>query len=190
MKVIGLTGNIGAGKSTVAGMLERLGVARIDADALAADIRDHDPEARRAIEERFGTVERAQLAGIVFADPAALADLEAIIHPRVRDAVAVRLARLAGAGSLAASVEAIKLLESPLRAGCDQIWVVRADEERALARLRASRGMTAAEARRRLAAQSPEAEKLAAADVVIDNSGSMEATERQVSAELAALLAS
>jgi dephospho-CoA kinase len=86
-------------------------------------------------------------------------------------------------------VEAIKLLESPLRAACDQIWVVRADEEEALARLLASRGMAASEARRRLAAQSPEEEKLAAADVVIDNGGSLEATERQVSAALAALLA-
>jgi dephospho-CoA kinase len=189
MKVIGLTGNIGSGKSTVAGMLERLGVARIDADALAAEIRSDDREARLAIEERFGTVERGELARIVFADPAALADLEAIIHPRVRDAVAGRLARLRGADTAAASVEAIKLLESPLRAACDQIWVVRAEEEEALARLQASRGMAASEARRRLAAQSPEEEKLAAADVVIDNGGSLEATERQVGAALAALLA-
>ncbi|HET9185342.1 MAG TPA: dephospho-CoA kinase, partial [Solirubrobacterales bacterium] len=96
MKVIGLTGNIGSGKSTVAGMLKRLGVARIDADALAAEIRSDDREARLAIEERFGTVERGELARIVFADPAALADLEAIIHPRVRDAVGGRLARLRG----------------------------------------------------------------------------------------------
>jgi dephospho-CoA kinase len=92
MKVIGLTGNIGCGKSTVAGMLRDLGVATIDADAIARQVRTNDGVARRRIEERFGTSEAADLADVVFSDPAALADLEAIVHPPVRDAVRARLA--------------------------------------------------------------------------------------------------
>src|SRR5436190_5342484 len=95
MKVIGLTGNLGCGKSTVAGMLRDLGVAHIDADAVAREIRQNDGDARAAIQRRFGTLDAAALGRIVFTDAAALRDLEAILHPRVRDAVRARLAELA-----------------------------------------------------------------------------------------------
>ena len=189
MKVIGLTGNIGCGKSTVAGMLRELGVATIDADALAREIRQNDAEARAAIEARFGTWDAGRLAAIVFNDPAALRDLEAILHPRVRGAVRARLAELAEGDVEAATVEAIKLLESPLADGCDQIWVVRCDERDAIERLARTRAMSEDEARRRLAAQSPQAEKERAADVVIDGSASLDDTTRQVAAALDALLA-
>ena len=81
MKVIGLTGNIGCGKSTVAGWLSEMGVAVIDLDSVARQIRNNDAEARRRIEARFGTIEAGKLAPIVFGDPAALRDLEAILHP-------------------------------------------------------------------------------------------------------------
>ncbi|HET9416672.1 MAG TPA: dephospho-CoA kinase, partial [Candidatus Limnocylindria bacterium] len=84
MKVIGLTGNIGCGKSTVAAMLRDEGVATIDADAIAREIRHNDADARAAIQQRFGTYDAFELARVVFADPDALADLEAILHPRVR----------------------------------------------------------------------------------------------------------
>ncbi|HEX2220890.1 MAG TPA: dephospho-CoA kinase [Candidatus Limnocylindria bacterium] len=188
MKVIGLTGNMGCGKSTVAGMLRELGVATIDADALTRQIRLNDAEAREAIERRFGTADARRLAAIVFSDPDALRDLERILHPRVRGAVRVRLAELSEAGAAVTSVEAIKLLESPLADACDAIWVVRCREEDAIARLAASRRMDEGEARRRLAAQGSQEAKVAAADVVIDGSAPVAETRRQVEAALAALM--
>ncbi|MBW3613150.1 MAG: dephospho-CoA kinase, partial [Chloroflexi bacterium] len=114
MKVIGLTGNIGCGKSTVAGMLRELGVATIDADAIAREIRHNDADARAAIQRRFGTYEAAELARVVFSDADALRDLEDILHPRVRGAVRARLAELAQSGEQVTVVEVIKLIESPL----------------------------------------------------------------------------
>lgn len=188
MKVIGLTGNIGCGKSTVAGMLRDLGVATIDADAVARQARNNDEGVRRRIEERFGTLDTAALADLVFSDQAALADLEAILHPSVRDAVRARLAELLAAGAPAACIEAIKLIESPLLDRCDQTWVVRCDEADALARL-AERGMDEAGVRARLANQTSQEAKVAAADVVIDGSASLEETLRQVQAAYEALLA-
>ena len=121
--------------------------------------------------------------------PRALRDLEAILHPRVRGVIRARLAELAEAGVPVAVVEVIKLLESPLADACDEVWVVRCDEADAIARLAASRGMDEAAARRRLANQSPQEEKVAAADVVIDGSAAMEETRRQVEQALATLLA-
>ena len=187
MKVIGLTGNIGCGKSTVAGMLRDLGVATIDADAVAREIRHNDADARAAIQRRFGTYDAADLGRIVFADRAALRDLEAILHPRVRGEIRSRLAELSVGGIEVVAVEVIKLLESPLADACDEIWVVRCEEADALARLAASRGMDEATARQRLANQSSQDEKVAAADVVIDGSAPIEETRRQVAASLAAL---
>lgn len=186
MKVIGLTGGIGCGKSTVAGMLQEQGVAIIDADEVARSIRDHDPEAGAAIEARFGTRQAPALAAIVFQDPAALADLEAIIHPRVRDRVRAMLRNLAAAGTEVAVVEAIKLLESPLRTECDQVWVLVCRPEDALARL-AERGMTETDARNRMAQQASEETFRAAADVVIDGSASVDETRSQVAAALGRL---
>ena len=189
MKVIGLTGNIGCGKSTVAGMLRDGGVATIDADAVAREIRNNDADARAEMQARFGTYEADALARIVFSDADALADLERILHPRVRGAVRARLAELDEGGIAAAGVEAIKLLESPLADACDQVWVVRCEEHDAIRRLAESRGMTEEEARKRLASQSAQDEKVAAADVVIDGSAPIEETRRQVERALAALLA-
>lgn len=188
MKVIGLTGNIGCGKSTVAGMLRDLGVATIDADAVARQVRTNDDVARCRIEERFGTSDAAELASMVFTDPPALADLEAILHPPVRDEVRARLAELMAAGAEVACIEAIKLLESPLRDRCDETWVVRCDEADAIARL-AARGIDEAAARARLANQRSQADKLAAADRVIDGSASMDETRRQVETAYRAFMA-
>ena len=190
MKVIGLTGNIGCGKSTVAAMLREHGVATVDADAIAREIRQNDADARAEIQARFGTYDAAELAGIVFTDRAALRDLERILHPRVRGAIRARLAELAQGGVEAVAVEVIKLLESPLADGCDQIWVVRCDEADAIARLAASRGMDESTARARLASQSTQDAMLAAADVVIDGSAPMEETRRQVERALATLKSS
>ncbi|HLE89475.1 MAG TPA: dephospho-CoA kinase [Candidatus Limnocylindria bacterium] len=187
MIVIGLTGNIGCGKSTVAGMLRDLGVVVIDADAVARQVRQTDAAARRAIEERFGTLDAATLGSIVFADRAALADLEAIVHPPVRGEIRARLAELEAAGAEAACIEAIKLLESPLHDRCDATWVVRCEPRDALERL-AARGLDASAVAARLANQSSQEAKVAAADVVIDGSASLAETRRQVAAAHAELL--
>jgi dephospho-CoA kinase len=187
MIVIGLTGNLGCGKSTVARMLRDLGAAVIDADAVARQLRHNDAEVRSAIERRFGTTDAAALGRVVFHDRAALRDLEAILHPRVRDEVRARLAELEMGDIPAAVVEVIKLLESPLADRCDAIWVVRCDPSDALARLAASRGMSEEEARARLANQSSQDEKVAAADVVIDGSLPIDETRAQVTAAYAAL---
>jgi dephospho-CoA kinase len=188
MKVIGLTGNMGCGKSTVAAMLRELGAAHIDADAVVREIRQNDGEARAAIERRFGRLDTRRLGEIVFGNPDALRDLEAILHPPFRDAVRSRLAELSEAGVPATVVEVIKLLESPLHDACDAIWVVVCDEADALARVMADRGLDKAEAQARLANQSPQAVKAAAADVVIDGSASLEETRRQVRAAYAQLM--
>ena len=187
MKVIGLTGNIGCGKSTVAGMLRDLEVAVIDADAVARQVRLNDGEARGLIEQRFGTVDAGELAEVVFSDPEALADLEAILHPPVRDEVRARLAELSDAGAEAACIEAIKLFESPLLDRCDERWVVRCEEADALERL-ATRGMEPGAARARLANQTPQQEKVAEADRVIDGSTSLDDTRRQVEAAYRAMM--
>ena len=189
MKVIGLTGNIGCGKSTVAGWLRDMDVAVIDLDAVARQIRNNDAEARRRIEGRFGTIEAGKLAAIVFNDRKALADLEAILHPLVRNETRARLAELEAAGVEAACIEAIKLLESPLHDRCDSTWVVRCEEVDAVRRVATSRGMTEEEARARLANQSPQDAKVAAADIVIDGSAPIDETRRQVEAAYAALMA-
>jgi len=187
MKVIGLTGNIGCGKSTVAGMLRDAGVATIDADVIAREIRHNDSDARAEIMQRFGTYDAEALGNVVFGDPDALRDLERILHPRVRGAIRARLAELEHGGVELAAVEVIKLLESPLGDACDEIWVVRCDEADAIRRLAASRGLDEHAARRRLASQSSQAEKIAAADVVIDGSAPIDETRRQVERALAAL---
>lgn len=187
MKVIGLTGNIGCGKSTVAGMLRELGVATIDADTVARQARNNDELVQQLIQERFGTLDTDRLAEIVFSDPAALADLEAILHPPVRDEVRALLAELLTAAAPAACIEAIKLFESPLRDRCDQTWVVRCEERDAFARL-AARGMSEAAVRARLANQTSQAVKVAAADVVIDGSAPLAETRRQVEAAYRTLL--
>lgn len=186
MKVIGLTGRIGCGKTTVAGMLHQRGVASIDADEVAREVRETDPTARAAIHARFGTDDPAALGRLVFGDAAALADLEAIVHPAVRDRIRDRLEALAVAGTPVAVVEAIKLLESPLRERCDQVWVVTCRPEDALVRVR-DRGMSPAEAERRLANQMSAAEMVAQADVVLDGSAAMPQTADQVDAALARL---
>ena len=187
MKVIGLTGNIGCGKSTVARMLRQNGVATVDADVIGREIRLNDADVRAEILDRFGTYQADALSRIVFADPSALRDLERILHPRIRGEVRSRLAELGQGGVDVAAVEVIKLIESPLADACDEIWVVRCDEADAIRRLAESRGMDEETARRRMASQSSQEEKLAVADVVIDGSATLEETRQQVETALAKL---
>ena len=189
MKVIGLTGNIGCGKSTVAKMLRERGVTTIDADKVAREIRYNDADARAAIIRRFGTYDAAELGKIVFADAEALRDLERILHPLVRGQVRTRLRELVEGGVDVACVEAIKLIESPLAAECDQVWVVHCDEADAIRRLAEDRGMDEATARARMASQGSQLDKMSKADVVIDGSAPMAETQRQVQNAFTALAA-
>jgi dephospho-CoA kinase len=183
--VIGLTGNIASGKSAVARMLADLGAAAIDADAVAHEALAPGTEEVTLIAERFGpevirpdgAVDRAALGRIVFSDPQALADLEAIVHPGVRRRVYDWLARVTAD---VAVLEAIKLLEGPLVDHVDTVWVVAAPREVRIDRLVRERGLTPEEAARRVDAQNPEEEKERRADVVLRNDGALEDLQRQV----------
>jgi dephospho-CoA kinase len=183
--LIGLTGNIATGKSTVGGMLAKLGARVIDADAIAHEVTAKGQPAWFSIVAEFGEgilrpdgeIDRLRLGALVFADPAALRRLEAIVHPAVLERIAELLAQ---AAEPVVVLDAIKLIESGVADLCDAVWVVTCSPEQQLARLRRTRGMSEAEARQRMAAQPPQAEKIARADVVIDNNGSLAATRRQV----------
>lgn len=188
MTIIGLTGNIGTGKSTVLQMLAELGAEIIDADKLAHEVIAPNGPAYAAVVEAFGQeivkpdghIDRGKLGEIVFRDPQPLASLEALVHP----AVSVRTRELIEQAKTPVIIlEAIKLLESGLaRQLCDEVWVVTCRREQQLARVMAQRGLTEAEARLRMEAQPPQEEKIAQADVIIDNSGTVEETRKQVRA--------
>lgn len=183
--VIGLTGNIATGKSVVRKMLEHLGAYGIDADALSHRAIARDAPGYQPVVDAFGSwiltpegqIDRTRLGKIVFSDSEALEQLEAIIHPLVRQAIDLLIRR---AKHKVIVLEAIKLLEGPLRSACDNIWVTTAPMEIQLRRLRLKRGLSAEAARQRIAAQPPQAEKINAADVVIKNAGSFEDTWKQV----------
>jgi len=187
--VVGLTGGIGSGKSTVASLLARRGAVVVDADALARDAVAPGTPGLSEVVARFGAavvgargeLDRGALAAVVFADAAALADLNAIVHPWVRAAIAERLAGLDGGAFDGVVVLEIPLLvESGRSYGASKVIVVDCPEDVALRRLVEERGMDEGDARRRMAAQVSRADRLAAADVVIDNSGSLAELERQV----------
>lgn len=183
--VIGLTGNIGTGKSVVRKMLEHLGAYGIDADGLSHRAIAKGAPGFQPVVDTFGRwlvgpqgqIDRAKLGRLVFNDSEALKGLEAIVHPLVRQAVEVMATR---ASQRVIVVEAIKLLEGSLRASCDTVWVTTAPEELQVERLMAKRGMGRDEALTRIHAQPPQEEKIRVASVVIDNSGSFEGTWQQV----------
>ena len=187
-KVIGLTGPIGAGKSTVAGMLRELGAKVLDADAIVHDEQSRGTLGYTAIVQTFGTkvlgedkeIDRKKLADEVFGDPNKLAKLERILHPRVIARILEARKMLRDGDVLV--VEAIKLLESGLRSVCDEIWVVLAPRDVALERL-AARGMPRAEAELRLTRQGSEADFRAAASVIVENGADRERTRERVRAE-------
>jgi dephospho-CoA kinase len=183
--IIGLTGNIACGKSQIAGMLRDLGAELIDADRVAHELLEPGTPEYGRIVERFGreillpdgAIDRRKLGGIVFADPLALRDLEQILHPGVRPRIR---ARFAAAQAPVVAVEAIKLLEVGLYLETDAVWVVTADRDTQIQRLMHSRGLSRQEAETRVDAQPPQSEKVARADVVIDNSGDLSRSREQV----------
>jgi dephospho-CoA kinase len=187
MLLVGLTGGIGSGKSTVARMLAARGAVVLDADAFARDAVAAGTPGFRAVVERFGgevvgpdgELDRRGLAAIVFADDEARRDLEAIVHPEVRG-------RLLRAIDAHADADDILVIDSPLLVEAGQwgsvqlLVVVTAPEEAQLERLAADRGMSERDVRVRIAAQMPLEEKAARADVVLDNGGDLLDLERQV----------
>lgn len=185
--VIGLTGNIATGKSVVRRMLEHLGAYGIDADALGHRAISKGAPAYQPVLDTFGKwilspdgeIDRAKLARIVFADPDALARLEAIVHPHVIEAVDLLTRR---SQQKVIVIEAIKLLETSLRTKCDSVWVTFAPENVQIARLVEKRAMDEKTARQRVAAQPPQEGKVGAADVIIRNDGSFDDTWQSVTA--------
>ena len=186
---IGLTGNIACGKSTVGKLLMARGADYIDADRLVHVLLEPGTPENDRIVERFGPevraadgrIDRPKLGGIVFADPAALRELEAILHPGVRAEIR---RRLAASTAPMIVVDAIKLFEGGLAREMDVNWVVVCPRSEQIRRLIAERGMTAEEAETRIAAQGSQEAKVRQADVVVDNGGTLEETERQVDAAL------
>ena len=194
LKVFGLTGGIGSGKSTVAQLFAARGVPVVDADALArevavpgapahADVAATWPEAIAA----DGTIDRKRLGDVIFADTAARARLEAILHPRIAAAADARLGALGSDGHRLALYEATLLVESGRWRDFDGLIVVTASTETQLVRTMARDGLSRAQAEARLRAQLPTEEKVRVATYVIDNDGARAATEAQVEALLTKL---
>ncbi len=183
--VIGLTGNIATGKSVVRKMLEHLGAYGIDADALGHRAIAKDAPGYKPVIDTFGKwilgpdgqIDRTKLARVVFADPDALTQLEAIVHPLVRQAIDILIRR---SSQRVIVLEAIKLLEGPLRQACDTVWVTYAQKSTQISRLTQKRGLSVAVAHQRINSQPPQEEKVSAANTVIQNEGSFEDTWQQV----------
>ena len=192
---LGLTGGIASGKTAVATMLREMGFAVLDADSLAHKLTEPGQSAYDEVVREFGAsildtgnrIDRAKLAAIVFADPAKLARLNAIVHPRVETAVHEQFAEWSRNGARdAAFVEAALLVEAGYHKNLDGLVVTWCRPEQQLERLRA-RGFSDEDARRRIAAQLPIDEKLRFATEKIDCSGSLEDTLTQAAALAAKL---
>ncbi|MGO9589112.1 MAG: dephospho-CoA kinase [Candidatus Acidiferrales bacterium] len=192
---IGLTGGIASGKSTVERMLRDRDYMVFDADAIAHELLEPGQAAYDAVVRAFGdgilgaggAVDRGKLGAIVFADPAKRAALNAILHPRIRDISEDWFARLDGPGGPSIAFEdAALILEAGLRKYFDRVVVCWCRPEQQVERLK-ERGLSLDQAARRIAAQMPIDEKRRLADDVIDCSGSLEDTKRQVEALLAKL---
>jgi dephospho-CoA kinase len=187
--LIGITGPIGCGKSTVAGWLgERAGVVVIDADSVAREVLDRGEPALDVVVARFGSdllrqdgeLDRAALGRIVFSDPPALRDLEAIVHPAVRPRILARIAAAEANDAQAVVIEAIKLVEGGLAEMCDEVWLVTCDPVVQRERL-VGRGTSERDADQRIAAQSGFTERLRpSATRVIDTSTNVDATRHTV----------
>lgn len=183
MRLIGLTGGIASGKSTFSNALRELGVPVIDADQLARRVVAPGSPGLAELVQVFGgdvlapdgTLDRKKLGAKVFADPRARARLEAVTHPAIRRAMLEETARLAGAGHDLGFYDVPLLYEVGLDKSLDCVVLVYAPREVQIARLRQRDGLTAAEAEARLAAQLPIDDKLARADVVVENDGDLAA---------------
>jgi dephospho-CoA kinase len=187
--VVGLTGGIGSGKSTVAELLAARGAVVIDADAVVRDQQRPGTPVFEAMVERFGagivapdgSLDRAAVADIVFDDPEALADLNRIVHPAVGAEIARRLAELAGTDAVVV-LDVPLLVESTRAYPMAGVIVVDVDPDIAVERLVEQRGMREEDARSRMSRQASREQRRARADVVIDNRGTFDDLARQVDA--------
>ncbi len=190
VRVIGLTGGIASGKSTVAAMLRGLGAAIVDADQLAREVVAAGSEAAAEIRARFGdgvfdasgNLDRKKLGALIFDDDQARRDLGRITHPRIAAASQAAIAELSARGADPIIYEAALLVENGIHRGLAGLIVVAVPEEAQLARLMDRDGLDESEARKRLRSQAPLADKLAVATWIIDNSQSLASTRAQVEA--------
>jgi dephospho-CoA kinase len=188
MLLIGLTGGIGSGKSSVSSRLARRGAVVVDADAIVRQVQAPGQPVFDAMVARFGpsvvaadgSLDRQVVADVVFADAAALADLNALVHPAVSAEIARRLEAEVGADHVV--VLDVPLLVESGRDDLAGLIVVDVDPELAVARLVAHRGFRSDDARARIARQASRTDRLAKADLVIDNSGTIEDLDAQVAA--------
>jgi dephospho-CoA kinase len=177
--VVGLTGGIGSGKSTVAGILTELGAHVIDADKIGHEVYRPGTEGFRAVVDAFGpgivaadgTIDRRALGAIVFGDDAARMRLNALVHPLIGVEIGRRIAAARGEGRPIV-IEAALLLEAGWRPLIDRVWLVSVPRETAIARVMASRGLTRQEVERCIDAQMPDAARRPLADLVLENDGS------------------
>jgi len=190
MKIIGLTGGIATGKSTVARLLAERGARIIDADQLSREVVAPGSPALARIAELFGpqavsadgTLDRQAVRELVFSDPAKRRALEALLHPAIAELARVRLEEARQAGAAVAVYMAPLLIEAGATGRVDEIWVVTVRPEVQLARLMARDQCSLEQAQQMVAAQMPLAEKERFGLVVIENSDSLEETARQVDA--------
>ena len=188
MRIFGLTGNIGSGKSTVAEMLRDAGIPVLDADRISREVSAPGGRTYSALVEAFGkgivgddgSIDRKRLGDIVFADPALRARLERITHPAILETMKDALAGLARQGHRAAVVEATLIHESGKKGLFEAVISVTCERETAISRLAAREGMSRSQAESRLRAQMDAGRKAGASDHVIDNSGKLDDTRRQV----------
>ncbi len=188
MLVVGLTGGIATGKSTVGKMFTRLGARRIDTDCLARQAVEPGQPGLAAVTARFGgevlaadgRLDRKALGKIVFRDAGLRGELEAILHPIIRKIFREEVRAAEAAGDCIVIVEVPLLFETGFQKETDRVVVVTADQKTQLLRLMQRDGLDTEEALRRMAAQMPLSEKVARADYVIDNSGSLAETAKQV----------
>jgi dephospho-CoA kinase len=196
MVLVGLTGGIGVGKSTVAAMFAALGAAVVDADKISRRLQEPGEPCYHPIVEAFGReildagghVDRRRLGEIVFADPVRRAQLEGIMHPAIWAACEAEIRMAAAARRPVCVVEAALILETRARDRFDKVIVVAAPAAVQVERVARARGLTAADAQRRLAAQWSTETKARLADFVIDNGGDLGVTEAQVARVYAELL--
>jgi dephospho-CoA kinase len=185
-RLLGLTGNIATGKSTVARQLAGYGALIIDGDAVAREVVEPGQPALTRIVEAFGaavlnadgSLNRGALGRIVFNDAVQLKRLEAITHPVIRATILTRIE--AAPAQQVVVIDAIKLIERGYADRCAQVWVTTCPEALQIERLVRGRGLSEADARARIAAQAPQADKIARADVVIDTAGTRDETRMQV----------
>ena len=186
MRIIGLTGGIASGKSTVAKMFAALGAPVVDADQLAREVVEPGQPALAEIAARWpqvvvnGVLDRKALAATIFGNDAERLALNAITHPRIAQASMARMQALAAKGQRAAIYEAALIVENNLDRGMDGLVVVSVPPPVQQERLIQREGLTAEQAQARLAAQAPLSEKLQRANWVIDNGGMLPATQAQV----------